>query len=383
MGPFVVRNTLAAGLQIHRPQPLAAGRRGAGTGTMGSREAALRGSHRPCVRTQSPRHLAREDPLGTDPRLLRDQCERTLDHTDLPELGTKEEGKVRDCYVAGDRRSIVVTDRVSTFDVVVGTLPFKGQVLNQIAQFWFEHTANLAKNHLLEVPDPCVSVVRECRPLPVEFVYRGYLTGSTSTSIWTAYERGERIYCGHTLASGLRRHEPLPEPILTPTTKAPRGQHDELTSRAEVLASGALSEAEYAEAERITSTLFAEGQRWAASRGLILVDTKYELGADEAGGIVVIDEIHTPDSSRYWYRDRYEAAMSQGRDPEALDKEYVRRWLGEQGYRGEGTIPDIPVDVRCEAARRYIEAYEQISGRDFEPDTEDPIRRMRRNLRLD
>jgi phosphoribosylaminoimidazole-succinocarboxamide synthase len=318
--------------------------------------------------------------MGIDPRLLVDQCNRTLERTDFAGLGERIEGKVRDSYRAGDRRTIVVTDRVSCFDVVVGTLPFKGQVLNQIAAFWFEATAQIAPNHLLSVPDPNVSIVRECRPLPVEFVMRAYLTGSTSTSIWTAYARGERRYCGHRLPDGLRKHEPLPQPILTPTTKAPSGEHDALTSREEILASGALDEALYAEAERTTAALFAAGQRHAASRGLILVDTKYELGRDDAGRLVVIDEIHTPDSSRYWYRDRYERALSEGRAPEALDKEYVRRWLGEKGYQGDGPPPELPADVRCEASRRYIEAFEQITGRDFEPDTEDPQQRIRRNL---
>jgi phosphoribosylaminoimidazole-succinocarboxamide synthase len=318
--------------------------------------------------------------MGTDPRLLRDQCQRTLDHTDLTALGTKVEGKVRDNYISGDRRILVVTDRVSCFDVVVGTLPFKGQVLNQTAAFWFEKTASIAPNHLISVPDPSVSIVRECRPLPVEFVVRGYLTGSTSTSIWTAYAKGLRSYCGHSLPEGLRRHEPLPAALLTPTTKAPKGEHDELISRAGIIERGLLSEQIYDAAERLALQLFAEGSRWAAQRGLILVDTKYELGLDAADQLVVIDEIHTPDSSRYWYRDAYERAMSEGRDPEALDKEYVRRWLGEQGYRGEGPIPEIPIDVRCEAARRYIEAFEKIAGRDFEPDTEPPVERIRRNL---
>jgi phosphoribosylaminoimidazole-succinocarboxamide synthase len=321
--------------------------------------------------------------MGIDLALLRDTCDKTLVRTDLIELGTREEGKVRDSYLSGGRRFIVVTDRVSCFDVVVGTLPFKGQVLNQIAAFWLEKTARIAANHLLEVPDPNVSVVRNCRPLPVEFIYRGYLTGSTSTSIWTAYARGERSYCGHSLPEGLHRHERLPEPLLTPTTKAARGEHDMLTSREEIIASGALDAELYDEAARITGALFAEGQRWAAGRGLILVDTKYELGLDEHDALVVIDEIHTPDSSRYWYRDAYDRALSEGRDPEALDKEYVRRWLGEQGYRGDGAPPEIPLEVRCEAARRYIEAFEQLTGRGFEPDTEDPLPRIRRNLGID
>jgi phosphoribosylaminoimidazole-succinocarboxamide synthase len=318
--------------------------------------------------------------MGTDPRLLRDQCARTLTHTNFSGLGRREEGKVRDSYIDGDRRTIVVTDRVSCFDVVVGTLPFKGQVLNQLAAFWFERTRAIAPNHLISVPDPCVSVVHELETLPVEFVMRGYLTGSTKTSIWTAYARGERTYCGHALPDGLRAHEPLPEPLLTPTTKAPKGEHDELTSRDRILADGTLSEATFDAAAHLCHALFAEGQRWAASRGLILVDTKYEIAQRDDGSLVVVDEIHTPDSSRYWYRDRYERALSEGRVPEALDKEYVRRWLGEKGYQGDGPPPELPADVRCEASRRYIEAFEQITGRDFEPDTEDPRRRIARNL---
>ena len=318
--------------------------------------------------------------VGIDPALLRDQCERALASTDFDALGERFEGKVRDSYVSGKRRFIIVTDRVSCFDRVVGTLPFKGQVLNQTAAFWFERTRAIAPNHLLEVPDPNVSIVRECRPLPVEFVYRGYLTGSTATSIWTAYARGERVFCGERLPDGLRRHEPLPQPILTPTTKAPHGEHDESISRAELIARGTLSEARFDECARITGALFAEGTRFAATRGLILVDTKYELGLDEEDRVVVIDEIHTPDSSRYWYRDAYHRALAAGRDPEALDKEYVRRWLGERGYRGEGEPPEIPVDVRCEAARRYIEAFEQLTGRGFDPDPEPLVERIRRKL---
>ena len=321
--------------------------------------------------------------MGVDPRLLAEQCSRTLASTDFRGLGARVEGKVRDSYLAGERRTIVVTDRVSCFDVVVGTLPFKGQVLNQIAAWWFEQTRGLAPNHLLSVPDPNVSVVRECRPLPVEFVMRGYLTGSTSTSIWTVYARGERSYCGHRLPEGLRKHEALPKPILTPTTKAPKGQHDALTSRDEILASGALDAALYAAAERMTAALFAEGQRHAASRGLILVDTKYELGLDADDRLVVIDEIHTPDSSRYWYADSYERCLAEGSDPKALDKEYVRRWLvSERGYRGEGAPPALPDDVRVEAARRYIEAFELLTGREFVPDTAEPTSRIRRNLGL-
>ena len=320
--------------------------------------------------------------MGIDLAFLREQCERTLERTDFQGLGERSEGKVRDSYVSGDRRAIVVTDRVSCFDRVVGTLPAKGQVLNQIAAFWFEKTRDIAPNHLIEVPDPNVSVVLECQVLPVEFVYRAHLTGSTSTSIWTAYERGDRVYCGHALPDGMRKHEELPEPLLTPTTKAPAGEHDELASRAELIASGAISEELFDAAAKLLGPLFAEGRRWAETRGLILVDTKYELGLDENGSLVVIDEIHTPDSSRYWYRETFERALRDGQDPHALDKEYVRTWLREQGYRGEGTVPEIPIDVRCEAARRYIEAFERISDLAFVPDSEDPNTRIPRNLGL-
>jgi phosphoribosylaminoimidazole-succinocarboxamide synthase len=320
--------------------------------------------------------------LGIDMTLLRDACVRTLERTDFSGLGRRIEGKVRDSYVQGGRRTIVVTDRVSAFDVVLGTLPLKGQVLNQVAAFWFEKTREVARNHLISVPDPCVSVVEECKLLPIEFVFRAYLTGSTSTSAWVRYEAGDRLYCGHALPEGMHKHEKLPAPLLTPTTKAEHGQHDELISKDEIVARGLMSAELYERAEALAARLFRAGSEWAASRGLILVDTKYELGLDGAGELVVVDEIHTPDSSRYWYRDSYEQALSQQRDPQALDKEYVRRWLVEHGYRGEGTPPTLPDDVRCEASRRYIEAYERITGSAFEPDLDPPAERIRANLGL-
>ncbi len=318
--------------------------------------------------------------MALDDSLLRSLCSRTLDSTDLPELGRKHVGKVRESYVKDGRRTLIVSDRVSAFDVVIGTIPLKGQVLNQMAAYWFRKLADVAPNHLIDVPDPNVSIVRNCRTLPVEFVYRGYLTGSTSTSIWTAYEQGKRVYCGHRLPEGLRRHERLPTPLLTPTTKAEMGAHDELTSRAEIIENGTLSEAIYDEAARVAGALFEAGTHFAKERGMILVDTKYELGLDEDDRIIVIDEIHTPDSSRYWYSDSYEPALAKGESPQALDKEYVRLWLGEQGYKGNGPPPRLPDDVRCEAAQRYVRAYEQLSGLTFEPNTEEPIARIRANL---
>lgn len=320
--------------------------------------------------------------VGVDRKSLQALCNQTLFETDFHGLGERVVGKVRDSYLQPGRRTLVVTDRVSCFDRVVGTIPLKGQLLNQMAAFWFEQTKSIAKNHLIAIPDPNVSIVKECKTLPVEFVMRGYLTGTTSTSIWTAYARGERRYCGHLLPEGLRRHERLPAPLLTPTTKALHGEHDELTSRAELLARGSVSEALFDAAHALVQRLFAEGTRHAAKQGLILVDTKYELGLDAQGELVVIDEIHTPDSSRYWRIDGYEKALAEGGSPAAIDKEYVRLWLAEQGYKGEGKPPELPVEVRVEAATRYIDAFEQVTGSAFVPDLEEPTARIRRNLGL-
>jgi phosphoribosylaminoimidazole-succinocarboxamide synthase len=321
--------------------------------------------------------------VPVSPDLLRELCSRTLDSTSFTGLGQRIPGKVRDSYVEEKRRTIVVSDRVSCFDIVVGTIPLKGQVLNQMAAFWFEKTRHIAPNHLISVPDPNVSIVRELKIQPVEFVTRAYLTGVTSTSIWTAYARGEREYCGHRLPDGLVKHQKLPQAIVTPTTKAEQGEHDELTSRAEIVRRGVMSAELYDRAESLALRLFAAGSEWAASRGLILVDTKYEFGLDENGQLVVADEIHTPDSSRYWYLGTYPDALRAGADPKALDKEYVRRWfVNEKGYRGEGPPPPLPDDVRVEAARRYIESFEQLAGRAFVPDTSEPLARIKRNLGL-
>jgi phosphoribosylaminoimidazole-succinocarboxamide synthase len=317
-------------------------------------------------------------PVPTETLLA--QCAQTIDATDFPSLGTRIQGKVRDSYVKGGRRTIVATDRISAFDVVLGTVPLKGQILNELAAFWFERTRDFAPNHIIDVPDPNITVAMECELVPVEFVVRGYLTGISNTSIWTAYERGERVYCGHELPDGMHKHQRLPAPLLTPTTKAAQGEHDEPISREGAISRGLVSAARYDEAQELASALFAEGQRWAEKQGLILVDTKYEMGLDSTGRLTLIDEVHTPDSSRYWNRDGYDDALAAGVDPTALDKEFVRRWLVERGYRGEGTPPALPDELRCEAARRYIETFEIVTGQAFEADTEAPIERMRRNL---
>ncbi len=321
------------------------------------------------------------DPNRLD-AVLRAQLARTLDATDFP-IGTKYKGKVRDNYSRDGKRTIVVSDRLSTFDVVVGTIPFKGQVLNQMAEYWFHETREIAPSHYISTPDPNVMLVHECEPLKVEFVMRAYLTGVTNTSIWYAYDRGARDFCGHPLPDGMKQHQRLPEPLLTPSTKAAKGGHDVSVSRDELLASGAISEEHFDRGAAIASALFEFGQKRAAERGLILVDTKYEMGLSPSGEILVIDEIHTPDSSRYWYLDDYEARMAKGEAPRSLDKEYVRRWFVEEhGYSGDGAPPPLTDEVRVEAAKRYIGTYELITGQEFAPDTEDPIPRIARNLGL-
>jgi phosphoribosylaminoimidazole-succinocarboxamide synthase len=312
----------------------------------------------------------------------------TLDHplerTDFPTLGEKYEGKVRDNYTSADgkRRTIVTTDRISAFDRVLGALPLKGQLLNHVAAWWFEQTRSIADNHVISIPDPNVVVAHQCEPLPVEMVMRAYLTGSTSTSIWVHYSKGARTFCGHALPEGMKKHQKLPAPILTPSTKAAHGDHDVSASREKILELTGMPAEEFDQAADMAARLFAYGQEICAERGLILVDTKYEFGKTPDGRIVIIDEIHTPDSSRFWFSSTYDERLAAGQDPESFDKEYVRRWLAAQGFTGDGPIPDIPVEVRAEAIRRYATAVETITGGRFEPNLEPPLPRIAKNLGL-
>jgi phosphoribosylaminoimidazole-succinocarboxamide synthase len=317
-----------------------------------------------------------------DDDVLTKQLSHTLTGTDFAELGEHYAGKVRDNYTANGVRTLVATDRLSAFDVVLCTIPFKGQVLNQLAAHWFDETKHLAPNHVVDVPDPNVTRAVECQPLAVEMIMRGYLTGVTSTSIWRNYEKGERTFGGVRLPDGMKKNTRLPEPLLTPTTKAEKGGHDENITSAGLIERGVLDAGTFDELAAMCRNMFAFGQKRAAERGLILVDTKYELGRNPDGKIVFIDEIHTPDSSRYWYADDYEVRLGGGEEPRALDKEYVRRWYVDHGYSGEGTPPAIPDEIRIEAAKRYIAAYEQLTGHAFVPNTEEPLGRIRRNLGL-
>ncbi|MBR3086313.1 MAG: phosphoribosylaminoimidazolesuccinocarboxamide synthase [Kiritimatiellae bacterium] len=295
---------------------------------------------------------------------IRQGLDNVLGGTDF-DVGKRISGKVRDSYLlSGGRRALVTTDRVSAFDRILGTIPFKGQVLNQIASFWFDATRDIVPNHVISTPDPNVMVVSECEQLPLEFIVRGYITGVTSTSAWINYAKGARNICGNILPDGLRKDQKLDRPILTPTTK--HEVHDRNISREEAISEGLITPELFDEAADVCFRMFEAGTREAAKRGLILVDTKYELGMLN-GRLVVSDEIHTPDSSRYWYADTYEELFANGEPQRKLDKEYVREWLAARGFRGEGEPPALTDDVRIEAARRYITAYELITGKDFEP----------------
>ncbi len=301
----------------------------------------------------------------------------TIDETQLPWLGEPSRGKVRDIYINDGRRVLVTTDRVSAFDRILGTIPYKGAVLNLISKFWFDLTADRVENHVVEVPHPNVLVAVDCKPLPVEMVVRAYMTGVTSTSIWTHYKNGCRNFAGNPLSDGMTKNQRLSRPILTPSTKAAHGDHDETVSREQILEQKILDAATFDTMARMSFDLFEAGTIWSASRGLILVDTKYEFGRRQDGTIVVIDEIHTPDSSRYWMAESYEARMASGEEPLGLDKEYLRRWLVDtHGYSGDGPVPHIPDQIRIEAARRYIALFELITGQDFDPGTGSPLARL-------
>jgi len=301
---------------------------------------------------------------------IRAQLANTLEDTDFDGIGEREKGKVRDSYLGEGRRVLVTTDRISAFDCVLGTIPFKGQVLNQIAAFWFEKTSDIAPNHVLEVPDPNVMIVAECEQLPIEFVVRGYITGVTKTSAWYNYEQGVRNFCGNLLPEGLRKDQKLERPILTPTTKLEK--HDRPVSREEAIEEGLVDAETFDTVAEMCFKVFERGVALAAERGLILVDTKYEVGKLD-GRFTLSDEVHTPDSSRYWFTDTYEEKFAAEETQRKVDKEYVREWLAERGFRGDGEPPKLTDEVRVEASKRYIQAYELITGLPFEINDE-PIK---------
>jgi phosphoribosylaminoimidazole-succinocarboxamide synthase len=311
-----------------------------------------------------------------DEKLLA-QLPHTLRQLDLPALGDLYRGKVRDNYARGDRIVMITTDRVSAFDHVLGTIPFKGEVLSRLTAFWFEKVKDIAPTHLIDVPDPSVMVVKKAQPLPIEIVIRGYITGS----LWRDYQAGKAGAYGIAWPKGLKKDQAFEKAIITPSTKEEYGKHDEPISEQAILDRKLVAPEVWREATSVAQRLFARGQEWAKSRGLILVDTKYEMGI--AGGkLVVIDEIHTPDSSRYWVADGYADRFARGVDQEMLDKENIRQWLiNEHGFSGHGKPPPLSDEVRVMLARKYIEAFERLTGQAFVSDVGSVEERIKTNLK--
>jgi phosphoribosylaminoimidazole-succinocarboxamide synthase len=301
----------------------------------------------------------------------------------IPELPNYYRGKVRENYDLPDgRRIIIATDRLSAFDRAIACIPCKGQVLTQTARFWFEQTGDICPNHVLDYPDPNVVVGRRLEILPVEMVVRGYLAGTTGTSVLTMYKQGKREMYGTRFPDGMRDNQALPQAIITPTSKAFDGGHDEPLSAEEIVKSGLISRSQWDEVSAYALSLFARGQAMARQRGLILADTKYEFGTDKDGRILLADEIHTPDSSRYWFAASYDERLARGEKPESFDKDFVRNWVAARCDPYKEPIPEIPAALIEETSQVYIRAFETITGRRFEPpaEGEEPLQRIRRNL---
>jgi phosphoribosylaminoimidazole-succinocarboxamide synthase len=319
-----------------------------------------------------------------DAEFLTRHLDLVLEDATIPELPGHYRGKVRDNYDLPDgRRLIIATDRLSAFDLNIAAIPFKGQVLTQIARFWFDRTADICPNHVIGYPDPNVLLCQRLDILPVEIVVRDYLAGTTATSVWSIYKAGRREIYGLRFPDGLRENEKLPQTILTPTTKARDGEHDEPVTEAEILVSGVLTRAQWEEVSEKALALFARGREIAAGRGLILVDTKYEFGLASDGRILLADEIHTPDSSRYWFAESYPGRFLSGEPPDSFDKDFLRRWVAARCDPYRDPIPPIPREVIAEAAQIYVSVFETITGEDFavaQPQTP-VLERIRANLR--
>ena len=305
---------------------------------------------------------------------ISEQLNHTLDEFRSDNLGEHYKGKVRENFSQDDKILMITSDRVSAFDHVLGTIPFKGQILSEIANFWFEKTKDLVPNHIIDTPDPQVLVAKKAITLPVEVIVRQYITGS----LWREYSNGINGQYGFMLPEGLKKNQKFNEPLLTPSTKAEYGLHDEPISR-EAIVNGLVEESVYAKAEEYALALFKAGQDWAAKQGLILVDTKYEFGIvdDE---LIVIDEIHTPDSSRYWVAKEYETRFENSENQLMLDKENIRQWLIEKGFSGEGVPPELSEEIRITLAERYVELYHTLTGKRFNPKVGDVKSRIIKNL---
>lgn len=318
--------------------------------------------------------------IGTE--YIRAAIPHALDQVEIPGLGARYQGKVRDYYrLADGRRVMVTTDRLSAFDRVLGLIPYKGQALNQLSAFWFQETADIIPNHLLDVPDPNVVIVQECQLFPVEVIVRGYITGVTKTSLWYHYERGERVIYGIEFPDGLQKNSRLPEPVITPTTKATDGGHDQCLTVDAVVEGGLVPPGHWAQICEAALAIFRRGQEMAEEAGLILVDTKYEFGLSPDGRVQLVDEVHTPDSSRFWRADTYAERVAAGQEPENLDKEFIRLWFAGQGYRGDGDPPAMPEELIVAASRRYQQLYEKLTRQVFEPAEYPAAERIRESVR--
>ncbi len=303
-----------------------------------------------------------------------------LDAFDL-DIPGRQSGKVRESWpLTGDQRLLVTTDRLSAFDRVIGTVTHKGQVLNQLAAWWFEQTSDIVANHVVSLPDPNALIAVDAKPLPVEVIVRGRLTGSTSTSVLPRYLAGERRLYGYDLPDGLEPHGPLPTPLITPTTKAEKGGHDEPVTCDEVTELGLVESALWDQVQDAAMALFMRGTEVAAEAGFVLADTKYEFGLDPAGGLVVIDEMHTPDSSRFWLESTLADRLADGKTPESFDKEPVRLALRAVGYTGDGSPPQMDDEVWESASARYVEIYERLTGENFVPGQQPVSDRLAKNL---
>lgn len=311
---------------------------------------------------------------------IKDHIDDVLSETDFPNLGEKKKGKVRDIYIRPGKIILISTDRHSSFDRNIAFIPFKGEVLNLTSIFWFNETKDIVKNHVLGTPDPNALIALKCKPFPIECVMRGYLTGITRTSLWTHYKNGKRDFGDFTLPDGMKKNQKLKEPVFTPTTKSE--EHDRPVTREEIASLGLMPKNLVVEIERISKELFKRGQEKAMSRGLILVDTKYEFGLDEKGEIILIDEIHTPDSSRYWKSNSYDERFKKGEEPEYFDKEFLRMWFKEHcDPYNDKILPEAPKDLVAEMSRRYIEIYETITGKVFNHDfSKSALQRLTDNL---
>ena len=297
-------------------------------------------------------------------------------------LANPHSGKVRDWYdLSAGHRLIVTSDRLSAFDCNLAVVPYKGQVLNQLSAWWFEQARPIIANHMLSVPDPNAMVVVQVETFPVEVIVRGYITGVTSTALWRRYELGEREIYGYTFPEGLRKNQALPQPIITPTTKGGPTGHDERLTCRQVTEQGLLDPSTWERVQAAALALFKQGQATAARAGMILVDTKYEFGRAPDGKILLIDEVHTPDSSRFWKASNYQERFEKGEEAENFDKEFIRLAYVEHGYRGEGEPPAMPLDLWAQASQRYIDIFERLTGETFIPGSYPVGPRLAENLR--